>query len=60
MSLMVFLSLSVLMAISVGFLVSLLLRSWLSKPRQKDAPAEAASPPRTSLEDKAADPKDGL
>ena len=60
MSLIVFLSLSVLMAISVGFLVSLLLRSWLRKPRQKDAPAEAASPSHDSRDDKAADPKEGL
>jgi hypothetical protein len=60
MSLMVFLSLSGLMAISVGFLLSLLWHSWLKKPRQEDGPDEAASESRASPDDKAAEPKERL
>ena len=60
MSLMVFLSLSVLMAISVGFLVSLLWHSWLKKPRQEDAHGEAARESRALRNDEAAAPKESL
>ena len=39
MSLIIFLLLSVVMAVSVGFLASLILRAWLRKPPDKQAPA---------------------
>ena len=51
MSLIIFLLLSVVMAVSVGFLVSLILRAWLRKP-----PASKDKPENQDEND----PKDGV
>lgn len=48
MSLIIFLLLSVVMAVSVGFLASLLLRAWLRKPPaagQRPEPEDESEPP---------------
>lgn len=60
MSLVVFLLLSLVMAISIGFLVSLLLRAWLRKSRHSASSAKPARPSPPAVEDKAHDQKGDL
>jgi hypothetical protein len=48
------------MAISIGFLVSLLLRAWLRKSRHSASSAKPARPSPPAVEDKAHDQKGDL